>query len=99
MEDKFVKFDFTERDILDSFECYVESGRTKKKDYYFKEIVFEFADYMEDDIIKAYGKENLYKCKKFITNYFLIWTTFVRNIKKGSDMFWHLFIYYYYLWV
>ena len=68
MEEKFVKFDFTERDILDSFECYVESGRTRKKDYYFKEIVFEFVDYLEDDIIKAYGKENLYKCKKFIKN-------------------------------
>ena len=68
MENNFVKFDFTERDVLDSFEIYVESGKTKRKDYYLKDIIYEFLDYMEDDIIKAYGEENLYKCKKFMKN-------------------------------
>ena len=36
--------------------------------YYLDEIIDEFLYYMTEDIIKTYGKENLYKCKKFLRN-------------------------------
>lgn len=64
----FIKFDFTEQDILDSFDLFMSNATHKKKQYYLDEIINEFLYYMEEDIIKAYGKENLYKCKKYINN-------------------------------
>lgn len=64
----YIKFDFTEQDILDSFDYFIQNGKHKKKYYTLGEIIYEFLDYLEDDIIKAYGEENVYKCKKFIKN-------------------------------
>ena len=64
----FVKFDFTEKDILDSFDIFMEYGKHIKKYYYLDEIIDEFLYYMAEDIIETYGKENLYKCKKFLRN-------------------------------
>ena len=64
----FIKFDFTEKDILDSFDIFMEYGKHIKKYYYLDEIIDEFLYYMTEDIIKTYGKENLYKCKKFLRN-------------------------------
>ena len=64
----FIKFDFTEKDILDSFDIFMEYGKHIKKYYYLDEIIDEFLQYMAKDIIETYGKENLYKCKKFLKN-------------------------------
>ena len=64
----FVKFDFTEKDILDSFDIFIQYGKHTKKYYYLDEIIDEFLQYMAKDIIETYGKENLYKCKKFLKN-------------------------------
>jgi RAB protein geranylgeranyltransferase component A len=64
----FIKFEFTEQDILDSFDYFMKNGEHKKKRYYLEEIVDEFLDYAEADMLEAYGKENLYKCKKYIRN-------------------------------
>ena len=64
----FVKFDFTEKDILDSFDTFMKYGKHTKKYYYLDEIIDEFLYYMTKDIIETYGKENLYKCKKFLKN-------------------------------
>ena len=64
--EKFIKFNFTEQDILDSFDIFMENEIHKKKEYYLEEIVEEFLDYMKADIIENYGKENFYKCRKFI---------------------------------
>ena len=64
----FVKFDFTEKDILDSFDIFMKDGKHTKKYYYLDEIIDEFLYYMTKDIIETYGKENLYKCKKFLRN-------------------------------
>ena len=43
-------------------------GKHTKKYYYLDEIIDEFLYYMTEDIIETYGKENLYKCKKFLRN-------------------------------
>ena len=64
----FVNFDFTEKDILDSFDIFMKYGKHTKKYYYLDEIIDEFLYYMTEDIIETYGKENLYKCKKFLRN-------------------------------
>ena len=64
----FVKFDFTEKDILDSFDIFMKYGKHTKTYYYLDEIIDEFLYYMTEDIIETYGKENLYKCKKFLRN-------------------------------
>ena len=64
----FVKFDFTEKDILDSFDIFMKYGKHTQKYYYLDEIIDEFLYYMTEDIIETYGKENLYKCKKFLRN-------------------------------
>lgn len=64
----FIKFDFTEKDILDSFDIFMEYGKHIKKYYYLDEIIDEFLYYMTEDIIETYGKKNLYKCKKFLRN-------------------------------
>lgn len=64
----FVKFDFTEKDILDSFDIFMKYRKHTKKYYYLDEIIDEFLYYMTEDIIETYGKENLYKCKKFLRN-------------------------------
>ena len=64
----FIKFDFTEQDILDSFDLFMKNGNHKKERYYLEEIVDEFLQWIETDIIETYGKENLYKCKKFLRN-------------------------------
>ena len=64
----FVKFDFTEKDILDSFDIFMKYEKHTKKYYYLDEIIDEFLYYMTEDIIETYGKENLYKCKKFLRN-------------------------------
>ena len=64
----FIKFDFTEKDILDSFDIFMEYGKHIKKYYYLDKIIDEFLYYMTEDIIETYGKENLYKCKKFLKN-------------------------------
>ena len=62
---KFIDFDFSKRDVLDSFEFFVENVFHEKKRYYLNEIVNEFLLYMEKDIIEVYGKENLSQCKKY----------------------------------
>lgn len=80
----FVKFDFTEQDILDSFEVFMQNGKHKKKRYYLEEIVSEFLLYMEEDIIEAYGKENLYMCKKYIRNRLYSNDEFLYN-RYGED--------------
>lgn len=64
----FIKFDFTEQDILDSFDLFMKNGNHKKKQYYLEEIIDEFLQWIEKDIIETYGKENLGKCKKYLRN-------------------------------
>lgn len=66
--EKFIRFDFTEQDILDSFDLFMENYHFKKKEYYLEEIVDEFLHYIYKDIMEAYDKKNSYKCKRYIKN-------------------------------
>ena len=66
--EEFIKFDFTEQDILDSFEYFMNNVPHKKDIYYLEEIVNEFLEYCKDDIIIAYGITNLNKCKNYMKN-------------------------------
>lgn len=62
---EFIKFDFTKRDILDSFEFYLENHNVKDKTY--EEIVYDFLHYIKEDIIEAYDDDNARKqCKGYI---------------------------------
>lgn len=68
MKEEFIKFDFTEQDILDSFEYFMSNAPHKKRIYYLDEIVNEFLEYCKDDIIIAYGVKNLNKCRNYLKN-------------------------------
>lgn len=55
-----LEIDFTEKDILDSFDYFMENANHKKKEYSLSGIIMEFLDYMEDDIVESYKDKSSY---------------------------------------
>lgn len=62
-----LEIDFTEQDILDSFDFFMENAEHKKREYSLTGIIMEFLAYLEDDIVTSYGNKS-YIIKRYIKN-------------------------------
>ena len=51
--------DFVEKDVLDSFDIFIQYGKHKKEYYSLSSIINEFIDYMDYDIKNIYQNKTI----------------------------------------
>lgn len=80
MEEKnFIKFEFTTRDVLDSFDLFMINEKHKKDRYYLDEIITEFLQYIKKDLdydeitnkqCLSYMKKILFKNERYLLEHY-----------------------------